>query len=83
MHHGKVHDYLGMTINYSEDGKVKFMMFDYVDGILEETPADMDGVAVTPAAVDLFTVKEDSDALDNDHADTYHWLSAKLLYLCK
>ena len=81
MHCGKVHDYLGMTINYSEDGKEK--MLDYVDGNLEEMPADMDGVAVTPAATDLFTVNEDSDALDNDRADTYHWLSAKLLYLYK
>ena len=28
---GKVHDYLGMTIDYSEPGKVKFKMDDYVE----------------------------------------------------
>ena len=27
---GKVHEYLGMTIDYSEKGKVKFSMIDYV-----------------------------------------------------
>ena len=27
---GKVHDYLGMTINYSTKGEVKFYMYDYV-----------------------------------------------------
>jgi hypothetical protein len=26
--YGKIHDYLGMTINYLEDGKVKFTMYD-------------------------------------------------------
>ena len=26
---GKVHDYLGMTIDYSEEGKVKFTICDY------------------------------------------------------
>ena len=83
IHRGKIHDYLGMTIDYSEDGKVKFMMFDYMEGILDEVPADMDGSAVTPAALDLFTVKADTDKLDDTRADTYHRLSAKLLYLCK
>jgi hypothetical protein len=40
MHHGKIHDYLGMTIDYSEDGKVKFIMTNYVQGILDEAPDD-------------------------------------------
>jgi hypothetical protein len=83
VHRGKIHDYLGMTIDYSEEGKVKFMMPDYVDGILDEAPMEMHGVAVTPAALDLFTVNEDSPALDDARSDTYHRLTAKLLYLCK
>ena len=53
MHRGKIHDYLGMTIDYSEDGKVKFMMYDYMQGILDEALADMAGLAVTPAASNL------------------------------
>jgi hypothetical protein len=83
MHRGKVHDYLGMTIDYSEDGKVKFIMTDYVQGILDETPDDMNGFAVTPAASNLFTVREKVNKLDDARADTYHRLTAKLLYLCK
>jgi hypothetical protein len=78
IHRGKVHDYLGMTINFSEEGKVKFMMFDYVEGILEEVPADMmDEAAVTPAALELFTINEDAELLDDNHAKTYHRLTAK------
>jgi hypothetical protein len=73
IHHGKVpHDYLGMTIDYSEDGKVKFMMSDYVEGILDEAPDDMNGVAVTPAASNLFTVCKSADKLDNTQSDTFH-----------
>jgi hypothetical protein len=83
IHRGKIHDYLGMTIDYSEEGKVKFMMFDYVEGILDEAPADMDGVAVTPATLELFTVDENAEPLDDERAETYHRLTAKQLYLCK
>lgn len=83
VHRGKIHDYLGMTIDYSEDGKVKFMMADYVDGILDEAPVEMSGVAVMPAALDLFTINEDSPTLSDTQSETYHRLTAKLLYLCK
>jgi hypothetical protein len=83
IHRGTVHDYLGMTIDYSEDGKVKFMMTDYVDGILDEAPDDMDGIAVTPAASNLFTVRDNVDKLDDDRSETFHRFTAKLLYLCK
>jgi Reverse transcriptase (RNA-dependent DNA polymerase) len=83
IHRGKIHDYMGMTIDYSEEGKVKFMMFDCVESILEEALADMDGVTVTSATLELFTVNEDAEPLDDHHAETYHRLTAKQLYLCK
>jgi hypothetical protein len=62
-----------MMIDYSEDGKVKFMMPDYVEGILDEAPSKMDGTAVTPAGPSLFTVnKVDEIKLDNEEADVFH-----------
>ena len=36
---GKVHDYLGMTIDYSTPGKVMFRMEDYIDRMISECPA--------------------------------------------
>jgi hypothetical protein len=61
VHHGKVHDYLGMTINYLEDGKVRFSsMIDYIDVLLDEAPEDMAGTTVTPTANDLFTMCKDA-----------------------
>jgi hypothetical protein len=47
---GKIHEYLGMTLDYSEPGKVKIGMMDYIDTMLEELPPDMQvGEAPTPA----------------------------------
>ena len=37
---GKVHEYLGMTIDFSEKGKVKFTMYDYISDMLEELLED-------------------------------------------
>ena len=83
IHRGLVHEYLGMTIDYSVEGKVIFTMPDYIKKLLEECPTDMDGTAVSPAANHLFDVNENAEKLDGDKANEYHHLTAKLLYLCK
>ena len=83
VHRGHVHAYLGMTIDYSEEGKVKFSMDDYVAALLDEVPTDMDGSAATPAANYLFDVDEDAEPLDDKTAEQYHHLTAKPLYLSK
>ena len=80
---GKVHEYLGMTIDFSEDGKVKFSMIDYVKNMLDSLPADMDGEAATPASKFLFEVNEDAEKLDSETGDFFHHNTAKLLFLCK
>ncbi|KAI2491389.1 Reverse transcriptase (RNA-dependent DNA polymerase) [Fragilaria crotonensis] len=53
---GKVHEYLGMTIDFSIDGKVMFKMFDYIKTMLDELPADFGGTAPNPASMKLFDV---------------------------
>jgi hypothetical protein len=83
VHRRMVHDYLGMVIDYSEEGKVKFSMHDYVDGLLDEAPDDMDGLAVTPAENDLFTMRGDAELLNDKRAKTFQHLMAKTLYLSK
>jgi hypothetical protein len=39
---GKVHDYLRMTLDYFEKGKVKIKILDYADKMLADLPAEMD-----------------------------------------
>jgi hypothetical protein len=81
---GKVHDYLGMTIDFSVEGKVQFRMDDYIERLLEDCPEDMDGTAVTPAAHYLFQVNENNpELLDPSQADTFHHIVMQLFYLCK
>jgi hypothetical protein len=35
---GKVHEYLGMTMDYSIPGKVQFIMNDYIENLLDDAP---------------------------------------------
>ena len=82
--HGAVHEYLGMKIDFSQAGEVKFSMPQYIDGLVEEIPADLSsGVATTPAANRLFQVNPEAVKLSEAQAEHYHHLVAKLLYLCK
>ena len=80
----KVHEYLGMKIDFSHDGKVIFSMEDYIEALLAEMPDDLKkGSATTPAANHLFTVNPQGVKLNEKKAENYHHLTAKLLYLCK
>jgi hypothetical protein len=45
---GKVHNYLGMTLDYSIDGKVQIKMIDNINNMVKDLPADMDGESATP-----------------------------------
>ena len=47
---GPVQEYLGMTLDFSERGRVVIKMSDYVKTMLNDAPALMDGKAVTPTA---------------------------------
>ena len=77
---GKVHEYLGMTIDYSSPGKVMISMKDYIKSMLEALPSDMDGESATPGGNHLFQVNEDGIKLDKEQAIMFH---QKLLFLCK
>lgn len=80
---GKIHEYLGMTLDYSIPGTCRIGMYDYVDEMLDDLPDDMQGEAVTPAAHHLFSVDEKAIRLDEDKAQFFHHLTAKLLFLSK
>jgi hypothetical protein len=79
----KVHDYLGMTLDYSERDKVKIKMLDYIDKMLADLPAEMDGEAPSPAANHLLTVNDDQINVDEKKAQFFHTYVAKTFFLCK
>ena len=81
---GKVHVYLGFTIDYSTPGQVAFTMFDFLQKMLNEFP-DKDSTFeyATPAANKLFTVDPDATPLDELHSNIFHTLTAKGLFASK
>ena len=77
---GKIHDYLGMTLDFSNDNQIIVDMEKYFDGVLEDLPDDMDGYASTPAADHLFKTRDDAPKLDRVRADLFHSKTAQLLF---
>lgn len=80
---GNIHNYLGMTLDYSTCRKVSMRMDNYFEGMLEEVPDGMSGTASTPAAAHLLKVSDNTDKLSSDDANLFHWTTAKMLFLCK
>mmetsp|Transcript_15002 Transcript_15002/g.21701 ORF Transcript_15002/g.21701 Transcript_15002/m.21701 type:complete len:147 (-) Transcript_15002:412-852(-) len=79
---GKIHDYLGMTLDFTSKGKVKVSMKDYIESIIEDLRGEMIGRAVTPAAPHLFQVCEvRRELLDKFDAERFHHYVAQLLFL--
>ena len=63
---GKVHNYLGMNLDFRVKGEVRIDMEHYIDMMLQDAPEDMDGISNTPAAAHLFKVDSDSPRLLDD-----------------
>jgi len=69
-----------MTIDYSEKGKLKFSMIEYIDSLLEELPYNMRGTATTPAVGHIFeTNTEVLNLLNLTERELFHHRVAKLL----
>jgi hypothetical protein len=79
---GKVHDYLGMIFDYSEPGKVKISMVDYMEKMVDEFPFPIKGKKQNPAPEDLYAVG-DGEALDKKTQEIFHTWVAKMLFACK
>ena len=53
-HKGKIHDYLGIDLDYSERKKLKVSMIKYIDKIFKDFSEDIVTPAADPAAKHLF-----------------------------
>ena len=80
--HGPIQQYLEMTLDFSEKGRVVVKMDDYVKTMLNDAPSSMDGKATTPAAVHLFKINtENPKPLDKERKDLFVHLVMQGLYL--
>eukprot|EP00957_Ditylum_brightwellii_P029756 2250496-Ditylum_brightwellii.AAC.1 len=71
-------------MDFSTPGKVICSMVDYIERMISETPDELlKGPLKTPAANHLFQVNEDAESLSKLSSETYHHLTAMVLYLAK
>jgi len=79
---GKIHDYLGMTLDFTTRGELRVTMVDYLKQAIEDFPEKIEGSAATPAGNHLFTVrpKDEAQALDEERAMAFHHTVAQLLF---
>lgn len=83
---GKIHEYLGMTLDYSENGVVKVSMLKYIAESLAEFEKIMPnekGTKSSAAPTDLFVVDDKCAKLSKDKAEKFHSLVAKILFATK
>ena len=79
-----MHDYLGVTFDYSEDGIVKIDMIDYVKDMIEDFPMELKrtDTAMMPVADNLFKSGKGKE-LTKEKAKAFHRSVAKGLFICK
>ena len=80
---GKVHDYLGMTLDYSTPGVLKVDMRDYIRSMEEDFPDDLSGNPKTPWTEKLFKVDKTSNKLSEHRRQIFHSFVMKGMFLCK
>ncbi len=82
-HRGKVHDYLGMIMDFLQEGKVMVNMIEYIKSIIADFPEEIVATRTTPAADHLFMVRDESlsKPLPEEQARAFHHASAQLLFL--
>ena len=55
---GRIHEYLGMTLDYTTKGEVQVSMISYMKNIINEFPEEMTSSASMPAGYSLFQVQD-------------------------
>ena len=74
MHTGQKHDYLGIDLEFREDGNLDVSMVKYLKGVLEAFPEQIVGTSATPAGDRLFDIRDDKDRklLEEERAVAFH-----------
>ena len=80
-----MHEYLGIDLYYSEDGKVKISMINYVQKILGAFPEEIENSTTFPGDEYLFQRRDEdypkADFLPEEQAWGYHCSTAQLLFI--
>jgi hypothetical protein len=81
IHEGPVVSYLGMTFDWTKSGEVKITQEGYIKDMLRDS--SVEGLAKTPAADNLYEVRDEIPEASKEVSEWFHTQVAKLLYLAK
>ena len=76
---GKVHHYLGMTMDFRVPGEIQITMYDYIKKLIDSFPEDMIGSKHTAAPEHLFRTDEEAIKLLKDTEELFHKITAQVL----
>jgi hypothetical protein len=83
MHTGRKHDYLGVDMEFRQDGTLGVSMIPYLKNVIAEFPELISGKSPTPAADHLFKIRDTKDTkpLEEERALAFHHTVAQLLFM--
>ena len=78
---GKLHNHLGIDLDYSEKVVVKLSIFKYINNVLHNFPERLVSPESSPSAEHIFNVisKSKSRYLPEDHAHVFHHIVAHII----
>jgi hypothetical protein len=80
---GKTHDYLGMILDFTDNGAMKVNMVYYIKGMIEDFPYPIGPVKATPWTEKLLNVQKDAPKLEEEWRIVFHTSVMKCMFLCK
>ena len=80
---GRKHDYLGVDMEFNEDGTLDVSMIEYLKNVIDDFPETIVGRAATPAANHLIVIRDEKKArlLMEEQALAFHRTVAQLLFM--
>jgi len=83
MHIGNKHNYLGVDLEFEQDGGLNVSMVNNLKNVIEAFPKQIVGRAATPAGERLFDIRDKKEArpLEEEHAIAFHHTTAQLLFM--
>ena len=77
------HDYLGVDMEFCDDGALEVSMLKYLKNVIHEFPELIRGQAATPAHEKLFVIRDEKEArrLNKEQALAFHHTVAQLLFM--
>jgi len=83
MHVGNKHNYLGVDLEFEQDGRLNVLMVNYLKNVIKAFPEQIVGRAATPAGERLFDIRDKKEArpLEKERAIAFHHTTAQLLFM--